>query len=476
MRHGKDGMKRKEPASSVRDHGRGTRLARMERRDPQLRGNHSGASVSWGRLLGKDREDAVCSHERTTIYCERMKEYVAVLGRQPELSAAELYAVSQSLRVSLSPLSPQVMLVNAPSSFAEQFPRFGGLVKLGAVLTRLSASEHVFGDGFLKQLFPHLPTKGKIVFGVSTYGSPAFLRATQQLGKRLKVFFSENGRPSRFLASEQGVLSSVVVAKERLVERGMELLLIESGQGDIVVACTVAVQAFEDFSTRDYGRPKRDAVSGMLPPKLARIMVNLSGAGASARLLDPFCGSGTVVQEALLLGCRSVVGSDISQKAINETKENLTWLSQTRKLDLSRMTLLCADVAQLGQSAPPASIDAIVTEPFLGPPQESDRPLALRTELETLYLKAFHTFFQLLTTKGRVVFLFPVFYYNEKPHFVLNLDALLHLGYRLLPALSSDLIDVFRDRLSYRNSIVYHRPGQRVGRELLLFEKIARVS
>ena len=35
------------------------------------------------------------------------------------------------------------------------------------------------------------------------------------------------------------------------------------------------MQDFEQWGARDYGRPSRDAVRGMLPPKLARMMVNL---------------------------------------------------------------------------------------------------------------------------------------------------------------------------------------------------------
>ena len=400
-----------------------------------------------------------------------MAQYIAILGRQPELSAAELNAVARAHLASVLPLMQQAVLVTAPSSFADLYPRFGGLVKLGVVLTQLPTVDAVFGDGFLKQLFPHLPAKGKIVFGVSTYGSAPFVRKTQALGKRLKVFFSENGRPARFLASEQGVLSSVVVAKERLLDRGMELLLIERDHGDIVVGHTVAVQAFEDFSERDYGRPKRDTASGMLPPKLARIMVNLSGAGASSRLLDPFCGSGTVLQEALFLGCRSVIGSDISQKAAAETKENLSWISRKKHYDLSAVTLLSSDVSELPKGVPPASIDAVVTEPYLGPSQESAHSLSVRTELEALYLRAFRVFFRLLVPGGRIVFLFPVLYENEKPHFIMNLDALLGVGFRLVQALPPEFVRLYHEKLSFRNSLVYRRSGQRVGRELLLFEK-----
>ena len=45
-------------------------------------------------------------------------------------------------------------------------------------------------------------------------------------------------------------------------------------------------------------------------------------------ILDPFCGTGTVLQEALLAGY-DVVGTDLSQKIVDYTTENLSWLQST---------------------------------------------------------------------------------------------------------------------------------------------------
>ena len=45
-------------------------------------------------------------------------------------------------------------------------------------------------------------------------------------------------------------------------------------------------------------------------------------------ILDPFCGTGTVLQEALLAGY-DVVGTDLSQKMVDYTTENLSWLQST---------------------------------------------------------------------------------------------------------------------------------------------------
>src|SRR5205823_3602162 len=95
-----------------------------------------------------------------------------------------------------------------------------------------------------------------------------------------------------------------------------------------------AVQPFEQFSARDFGRPGRDDLSGMLPPKLAIIMINLAANDTISVLLDPFCGSGTILSEALLLGYKNLIGSDISEKAVADTKTNLDWIANKFRRDL----------------------------------------------------------------------------------------------------------------------------------------------
>ena len=61
---------------------------------------------------------------------------------------------------------------------------------------------------------------------------------------------------------------------------------------------------------------------GSMNPKLARCMVNLSRAKEGELLLDPFCGTGGILIEAGLIGCK-VVGSDIYWKMQNGTAINL---------------------------------------------------------------------------------------------------------------------------------------------------------
>ena len=180
--------------------------------------------------------------------------------------------------------------------------------------------------------------------------------ALQEFKKRLK----EGERSVRAVLGDAPALTSVQVDKNKLIEKGGELLLIV-GQGALRIAKTVAVQAYEDFSARDFGRPAHDAKSGMLPPKLARMMVNLSGAPKDEPLLDAFCGSGTILTEAADLGYRQLVGSDISEKAVADTKTNCAWIVRERNFQGVNLNVFTSDVKDLPSKLPDGAVSAIVS-------------------------------------------------------------------------------------------------------------------
>ena len=60
-----------------------------------------------------------------------------------------------------------------------------------------------------------------------------------------------------------------------MVERGTDFTLIVAGDTEYF-GKTVWVQDIENYSKRDYGKT-RDMEVGMLPPKLAQMMIHISG-------------------------------------------------------------------------------------------------------------------------------------------------------------------------------------------------------
>lgn len=384
-----------------------------------------------------------------------MTAYFLILGRQPELSFAEALAVGRRKGFSVRPAAVDVVVVEGVRDPAALLKRLGGTVKIAEVLGDYDGRVEPFG-----RKVEALQPDGKIVFGASGYGGKNVGRTAERFMMELKKSLVAAGRSVRYVRGQDGKLSSVVVAKQK----AMEFLFVETSDG-VLVGRTLAVQDFEEFSERDYGRPARDARSGMLPPKLARMMVNLSGVPTSATLLDPFCGSGTVLQEAALLGFTDIIGSDNSEAAVKHTKENLMWVKKTARV-------LHTSVASLPKELHGATVDAVVSEPFLGPPQRGRESLSsIIAELAALYRSAFATFAGIVKPGGRVVFLFPVFYRGTETFLMPAIEGIVGTSFNKIAPLSYDAEELYEKRLSPRGTLVYHRPGQKVGREIVIVEK-----
>ena len=302
--------------------------------------------------------------------------YIALLGRQPEISIAELAAVFGADCVNR--ISQQFAEVQT-SQF--DITTLGGTVKCAKVITELPASRTdkaslLAASRFITQHYQakwaHSPHK--ITLGLSAYNLAVGARDVQKTGLILKSSLKKSGTSLRLIPNDQPALSTATAHNNKLSGSPykVELLLIKTTDRRLIIAESRGVQNITAYPRRDRHRPKRDAFVGMLPPKLAQIMLNLAlGAGSLTRqrshdnsvtrsafslsdksmvlrtalpdafdleettgsraavtILDPFCGTGTVLQEALLAGY-DIVGTDLSQKMVDYTTENLSWLQST---------------------------------------------------------------------------------------------------------------------------------------------------
>jgi tRNA G10 N-methylase Trm11 len=176
--------------------------------------------------------------------------------------------------------------------------------------------------------------EGKVFFGVSVYCTESQLKPQaggiqRLLGSAIKEELAGYGKKARFMGfadKKQAQLSHVEVLKKHLVESKSEVLLC-IGKETAWVATTVAVHNPFEFQKRDIYKPRQRKIFGM-PPRLAKIMVNLSACTPGKVLLDPFCGVGTVLAEALLVKA-AVVGTDINPWCVKAAVDNLVWLKQS---------------------------------------------------------------------------------------------------------------------------------------------------
>lgn len=92
-----------------------------------------------------------------------------------------------------------------------------------------------------------------------------------------------------------------------------------------------------------------------LQAKLARCMVNLAKPKTGELVLDPFCGTGTTLIEAGLIGCRAL-GVDVQRRMATGTLKNLGFYR------LQSEGVLVADVKNL----PIMKVDCVATDPPYG--------------------------------------------------------------------------------------------------------------
>ena len=140
--------------------------------------------------------------------------------------------------------------------------------------------------------------------------------------------------------------------------------------------------------------------SGILNSELARLMVNLGKVLPGTSILDPFCGSGSILIEAYYNGAAKIVGIDIDARMLEGAKENFRFLGIEADKD-PRIELIRGDCRQVLANYPPGSFDAVVTDPPYG------RSTKATEEIPRLLRNCFQQALRLLRPGGRLVFVVP---------------------------------------------------------------------
>ncbi|NCN06432.1 MAG: hypothetical protein GW946_01135, partial [Candidatus Pacebacteria bacterium] len=191
------------------------------------------------------------------------------------------------------------------------------------------------------------------------------------------------------------------------------------------------IQNIDDWTVRDRSKPYADRKKGMLPPKVARILLNINRSFDQATervVLDPFCGAGNILLENAMLKTKGI-GIDIDKNAVAGTTDNLRWFSETYQQP-HHQQVYPGDATHVPESIVQA-VTAIVTEPFLGRPKpKAEQVPDIFRGLYKLYLGAFKNWKKILPDGAPVTIVFPSTLVAGKEYTMSALiDKLLPLGY-----------------------------------------------
>ena len=397
------------------------------------------------------------------------------LGRQPALGLAELESLFGANN--LQPVGNSAVLLDvAPTDV--NFHRLGGSIKAAKLLTTLDTTDWNKIERYLIQHTPEhaaLLPEGKLTIGLSAIGfklSPAKLGA---LGLSIKkAIRKDSGRPVRLVPNKELELNSAQVFHNHLTDdRNWELLLVTDGT-KTHLAQTFAVQDIDSYTLRDRSRPKRDSRVGMLPPKLAQIIINLAKPNHGSIVLDPFCGTGVVLQEARLMGYPAA-GTDLEQRMIDYTVANMQWLDEqfpglpsfgTAKGDATMFTWHTPDFvpasAETAAERTSTLFDCVAGETYLGKPfttTPNSATLAKTTSEVDVILKKFLRNIRTQLPRGiRLCLAVPAWQISPNLFKHLSLiDSLEEMGYNRIE------FEHVRD-----DQLLYYREDQIVARQLLV--------
>ncbi|NMC08916.1 hypothetical protein GYA44_01135 [Candidatus Microgenomates bacterium] len=296
------------------------------------------------------------------------KQYFFEAGSFPDLSYAELIAVFEafSLKKDIVHRYSQNVFVIKSNDIEKDvllriFNRLGGFIRFGEVIDDI--------DTFLNSF---CEKKNKVVFGISVLGFNSNI-FPKKLGNSIKKGLKEYGISSRFVAPkrDEKALNAAQIVHNSILEKGFELCVLPNNSEEIY-GSTIDVQNVEEFGKRDLEKPYTDVEMGVLPPKLARIMINLTSLRDGV-IWDPFCGSGTIPMEAAVLGF-NFLASDIDSNAVHHTEENVKWLDEEEIIQDIFYESFRLDVQQpdheIVKKLSNTDISAIVCEPYMGVPQK----------------------------------------------------------------------------------------------------------
>lgn len=267
-----------------------------------------------------------------------------ILGRNPELSRAEVLEFLKARNRTHKEILFEENLLIIETNEGEKWDiqEFGGIMRLGKIIFEGTEEKFLEYAG-QNELIP----ADKFSYKIFGDGDAQILKEKFKKGKKKGIL--KHGRKQ--IKFQDGTSQGISKA---------DFNIFYHKRNDTTYF-GIATQEYDntEIKKRDMNKPARRE-SLAISPRLSKILINLSRVKPEDLMLDPFCGIGGILQEALLKKI-NVYGIDKDKKAIIGAEQNLKWLKKNYKIG-NKYTLENKDT----RKAPDLQFSAIATETPLG--------------------------------------------------------------------------------------------------------------
>lgn len=322
-------------------------------------------------------------------------KYIFILGRDPELSVLEIksYLKTRNVQYKILETSEIALIIEASQLDKNTINHLGGTQKIAKVIKNIDIEFE----------------SNKIRYAISRY--------TDEDDSRLKTELKQMFKKEKIKAALKKSKQNLPYLSPSEAQNTLEFILYKN-----YLAQTVQLFNPKDHMFRDLQRPEQRPLH-TISIRLAKILVNLTETKPKQTLLDPFCGIGTVLQEALLQDI-NVIGVDRNRKVIKQAKTNLKWLSNEYKTKAS-YKLLNVDATKVSKDV--KKVDSVASEPYMGPflnklPSDQEARKTVK-ELQPIYENTLKELKKI--TSGKIVIIAPVFRTKTRKQHSLGIEKML---------------------------------------------------
>lgn len=378
--------------------------------------------------------------------------YAFQLWREFKLSLAEIFSVFPSLSIVYADQYICIVDTQDKELLLNWVAHMWGIIKLIELLPAYKGNPAHSIIAFAEK------HEWKFRYGISQLWEKANIKG---LLLDIKRFLQKKWVSARFVNKDFKNLSTAQIKWEKLIERETDFSVISAGDTEYF-GKTIWIQDIDAYSKRDYGKT-RDMQVGMLPPKLAQMMMNFS---SWEKIYDPFCWLGTILIESIIAGNSQVYGSDISPENVEKTKKNISFARKNFENSLKTSETAILDARGISSSPFLKKSDVIVTEGYLWQIFQKFSITEQKVSLEKeKLLDIYEKFFEWLKRANYswvIVISFPFWDIRGKYHYFNEVYDVIGKYCKNLPLLPKH--ESIKHTRS--GSLLYKRPDQIVGREI----------